>query len=149
MAAVPSFGKNQLVCQNQLVQLVVAMQGIGGAGGGAVGCGNVRNWGAGDGAVGCGNARNWGAGGGAVGCGNARILGGRRWCSWLWQCKELGAGGGAVDCGNARIWGQAVAQLVVAMEGIGGQVVVQFVVAMQGIGGGAGCGAVCCVNASN
>ena len=61
-------------------------------------------------------------------------LGGRRWCRLLWQCKELGAGGGAGGrgnarnwwagggagcCGNVRNWGQAVVQLVVAMQGIG------------------------------
>ena len=43
-----------------MVQLVVAMQGIGGAGCCEVVCGNARNWGAGGGEVGCGNARVWG-----------------------------------------------------------------------------------------
>ena len=59
-----------------VVQVVVAMQGIG-AGGGAFRCGNARNWVAGGGAVCCGNERNWVAGGGAVGCGNARNGGAR------------------------------------------------------------------------
>ena len=62
------------------------------AGGGTLGCGNARNWGqavvqlvviiqriggAGVVAVGCGNARNWEAEGAAFGSGNVR-MGGRR-----------------------------------------------------------------------
>jgi len=56
-----------------------------------------------------------GTGGGAFGCGKARNLGGGA------------AGCGAVRCGNVRNWGQAVVQVVVAMQGIGGQAVVQVV----------------------
>ena len=61
-------------------------------------------------------------------------LGGRRWWSWLWQCKGLGAGGVALGCDNAWNW-EAGCSAVVIMQGIGGQAMVQLVVAMRGTGG--------------
>ena len=62
-----------------------------GAGGGAVGCDNARNWGQGVVQLVVAKQGIWGRGR-------------RRLCSSLLQCKELGAGGGEGDCGNARNW---------------------------------------------